>query len=62
MNTVIRAENIVTRFGRNLVHDGISLTVERGEIYGLLGGSGSGKSTLMKEMIMLLRPDSGALH
>ena len=62
MSTVIRAENIVTRFGKNLVHDGISLAVKRGEIYGLLGGSGSGKSTLMKEMIMLLRPNSGDLH
>ena len=60
-NTVIEVSNVVTRFGENIVHDGISLSVRQGEIYGLLGGSGSGKSTLLKEMIMLLRPQSGQI-
>jgi phospholipid/cholesterol/gamma-HCH transport system ATP-binding protein len=61
-DTVITILNVVTRFGKNLVHDGISLSVRQGEIYGLLGGSGSGKSTLLKEMIMLLRPQSGEIR
>ena len=56
---VVEMRGVVTRFGSNLVHDGVNLTIRRGEIYGLLGGSGSGKSTLLKEMIMLLRPQSG---
>jgi len=60
-DTVITVLNVVTRFGKNVVHDGISLNVRQGEIYGLLGGSGSGKSTLLKEMIMLLRPQSGEI-
>ncbi|MEA2115166.1 MAG: ATP-binding cassette domain-containing protein [Thermodesulfobacteriota bacterium] len=60
--TVITVSDVVTRFGSNVVHDGISLHVDKGEIYGLLGGSGSGKSTLMKEMIMLLRPQSGEIR
>lgn len=55
-------EDIVTRFGKNLVHDHVSLTINEGEIYGLLGGSGSGKSTLLKEMVMLLRPQSGSIQ
>ncbi|MEK6201389.1 MAG: ATP-binding cassette domain-containing protein [Desulfobulbaceae bacterium] len=58
---VITVTNVVTRFGRNLIHDGISLTVGQTEIYGLLGGSGSGKSTLMKEMVMLLSPQEGEI-
>ena len=62
MSTIISAANVVTQFGDNVVHDGVSLNVQHGEIYGLLGGSGSGKSTLMKEMIMLLQPVSGKLH
>ncbi len=62
MNSVISVDNVITTFGDNVVHDGVSLSVQRGEIYGLLGGSGCGKSTLLKEMIMLVRPDSGRLE
>jgi phospholipid/cholesterol/gamma-HCH transport system ATP-binding protein len=62
MDEVIVARNIVTRFGDNIVHDGASLTVHRGEIYGLLGGSGSGKSTLLREFILLLRPQAGQIN
>jgi phospholipid/cholesterol/gamma-HCH transport system ATP-binding protein len=60
-NTIITVSDLVTRFGSNVIHEGISLSVRRGEIYGLLGGSGSGKSTLLKQMIMLLRPESGKI-
>ena len=60
-NTVIEASNIITRFGQNLIHDGVNLSVRQGEIYGLIGGSGSGKTTLLKQMIMLLRPQSGEI-
>jgi phospholipid/cholesterol/gamma-HCH transport system ATP-binding protein len=59
---VVNMKDIVTRFGENLVHDHVSLTINDGEIYGLLGGSGSGKSSLLKEMIMLLRPQSGSIQ
>jgi len=59
---VVNMKDIVTRFGENIVHDHVSLTINEGEIYGLLGGSGSGKSSLLKEMIMLLRPQSGSIH
>ncbi len=62
MNEVIQVSNVVTRFGDNLVHDGVSLAVREGEIYGLMGGSGSGKSTLLREMILLLRPESGTIR
>lgn len=58
---VIIVTDVVTRFGVNLIHDGISLRVGQSEIYGLLGGSGSGKSTLMKEMVMLLSPQEGEI-
>lgn len=60
-DTIITVSDIVTRFGTNVIHEGISLSVRQGEIYGLLGGSGSGKSTLLKQMIMLLRPESGEI-
>ena len=57
--SVIEMKDIVTRFGDHVVHDGVSIHVEQGEIYAVLGGSGSGKSVLMKEMIMLLKPYAG---
>jgi len=59
---VIEAKDIVTRFGETIIHDKVSLHVDEGEIYGILGESGSGKSLLMKEMIMLLRPTSGSMR
>lgn len=58
---VITMRDIVTRFGENIIHDQVNLSVYAGDIYGLLGGSGSGKSTLLREMIMLLRPASGKI-
>jgi phospholipid/cholesterol/gamma-HCH transport system ATP-binding protein len=60
--SVISVEDVVTGSGETIVHDHISLSVNEGEIYGLLGFSGSGKSTLLKEMIMLLRPQSGSIQ
>lgn len=59
--SIIEVENVVTRFGKNLVHDHISFNVYEGEIFGLLGGSGSGKSTVLKEIVMLLRPTAGKI-
>ena len=42
--------------------DGISLDVNIGEIYGVLGANGSGKSTLIRLISTLLLPDSGSIH
>lgn len=58
-DTVIRVRGLCTRFGDNVVHDGLDLDVYRGEILGVVGGSGSGKSVLLRTIIGLNRPDSG---
>lgn len=54
-------EKVYKGSGREAVHaiKGIDLTVQRGEIYGVIGKSGAGKSTLIRCINMLERPTSG---
>src|SRR6266849_8914999 len=54
----IVAENLVRRFGDFTAVDGLSFTVEQGEIFGFLGPNGSGKTTVIKMLTGLL-PLSG---
>jgi len=56
---IMTARGIVNRFGRQQVHDGVDLDIERGEILGIAGGSGSGKSVLLKTLAGLHRPNRG---
>lgn len=57
----IEAKHIVTQFGQSVIHDKVSFKIQRGEIFGLLGGSGSGKTTLLREMIMLQKTSAGQM-
>lgn len=57
--SIVEVSNICTRFGDAVVHENVSLTVRRGEIFALVGGSGCGKSTLLREIILLQEPQSG---
>jgi len=59
---VVEVRDVHTRFGDAVVHDGVSLSVRRGEIFALAGASGCGKSTLLREMILLHRPQSGSIR
>ncbi len=59
---VIRVRGLVSRFGRNVVHDGLDLDVHRGEVLAIVGGSGSGKSVLLRTMIGLNRPAAGSVE
>jgi len=56
---ILSVKNIVNRFGKKMVHKGISLDVVRGEILGIAGSSGSGKSVLLKTMAGLHKPNKG---
>lgn len=47
---------------KKLLYKDLSLNLEAGSIYGLLGKNGAGKSTLLKNMIGLLFPTNGAIH
>jgi phospholipid/cholesterol/gamma-HCH transport system ATP-binding protein len=56
---LIEVRNIVNRFGKQVVHDGVNLTLKEKEILGLVGGSGSGKSVLLRTILGLHKPQSG---
>ncbi len=58
----IVVEGLVNRFGDFAVHDGLDLTMRRGEILGVVGGSGSGKSVLMRSIIGLQHPAAGRIE
>ncbi len=62
MARVLAVESLATRFGSQVVHEGVSFTVEAGEVVALIGGSGSGKSVLLREIIGLVRPTAGRIE
>lgn len=55
----IKAENLTKTFGSLTAVDRLSLTVERGEIFGLVGPDGAGKTTIMRMFSGILRPTRG---
>ena len=60
-DVVIRVRGLVTRFGDQVIHEGLDLDVRRGEIIGIVGGSGTGKSVLMRAIIGLQTPAEGEI-
>ena len=51
---IIEIRNLHTRYGKAVVHENASLSVQPGEIFSLVGASGCGKSTLLRAILMLL--------
>ncbi|MCF7902415.1 MAG: ATP-binding cassette domain-containing protein, partial [Candidatus Marinimicrobia bacterium] len=54
-------ENLRKQFGNTLVVNNVSLDIQDGELFVLLGASGSGKSTILRMIAGLLAPDSGSV-
>jgi len=59
---VIRVRGLVSRFGAQVVHDGLDMEVRPNEIFGVVGGSGTGKSVLMRTLLGLRAPDGGTVE
>jgi phospholipid/cholesterol/gamma-HCH transport system ATP-binding protein len=59
---LIEVRGLVNRFGAQVVHDHLDMTVERGEVFGIVGGSGSGKSVLLRSILGLQRPRAGEVR
>lgn len=59
-NLVIDVCELTKSFGRTPVVRGVSIAVQRGQIFGFLGANGSGKTTSIRMLCGLLTPDSGS--
>ncbi|MBD5285049.1 MAG: ABC transporter ATP-binding protein [Bacteroides sp.] len=59
MNPAIEISGITKRYGSLVALDNVSFSVDRGEMFGLIGPDGSGKSSLYKILATLMSPDEG---
>jgi phospholipid/cholesterol/gamma-HCH transport system ATP-binding protein len=59
---VVQIRGLRTRFGTQVVHDGLDLEVHPGEVLGVVGGSGAGKSVLLRHILGLQRPERGEIE
>ncbi len=59
MEISVETRKIVKRFGEKTVLDGVDISIQKGEIFGLLGPSGAGKTTLIKILTGQLKSDGG---
>ncbi|MDP6959745.1 MAG: ABC transporter ATP-binding protein [Planctomycetota bacterium] len=60
--SVVEIKDLVKHYGKVHALQGVSLSVEKGEIYGLLGRNGAGKTTMIKILLSIVRPTSGEAH
>src|SRR5579875_3303361 len=58
---ILQVNDLRKRFGGLTAVDGVSFTVEEGEIFGIVGPNGAGKTVLLNCVSGLLRPDSGSV-
>ena len=59
---VIDAQNIMLSYGSRDILKTLTLTVNRGEIFGMLGDNGPGKTTFIRILVWMLKPNSGSIR
>jgi ABC-2 type transport system ATP-binding protein len=58
-NSIIEIQDVVRQFRRMTAIDGVSLTINKGELFGILGPDGAGKTTLLRMMAAVMNPTAG---
>ncbi len=61
MSEVLKVRNLAKSFGRETVFEDLSLTLEKGKVYGLLGRNGEGKTTLIRIIMGVIPADRGEM-
>ena len=61
-DNILVLEKLTRKFGKNVVLDDISLSIEKGKTTVVIGPSGCGKTVLIKHLILLLRPTLGRIY
>ena len=61
MVRAVELDSVVKRFGATLTLDGLTLSVERGTLFGFLGPNGAGKTTTIRTLLGVIEPDSGSV-
>lgn len=59
---VIEITGLKNYLGGQWVHSDVTLTINKGEIFAIIGGSGSGKTTILRSILMLLKPTAGRIR
>ena len=59
---MIEANNVTKRFGDLTAVDDVTLTIEEGKVFGLIGTNGAGKSTFLRMLSGILTPDEGSIE
>ena len=59
MESIIKVDKVIKKFGSDIALSNVSIEFERGKIYGIVGRNGSGKTVLFKTIIGFLKPASG---
>lgn len=61
MQTVLEVKQVTKQYGQQYALDHVSLSIQKGEIYGLIGKNGAGKTTLLKTISRLIHANSGTV-
>ena len=59
---IVEVRGLQNTLGGQSVHEDVSFTINKGEIFAIIGGSGSGKTTILRSLLMLLTPTAGDIR
>lgn len=62
METMVQTYGLTKQYGRKIVLNNVSIRIQKGDIYGLIGKNGAGKTTLMKLLLGLTSPKAGQMQ